>query len=167
MTYNVTQTASVSLDSLDDEVPPDAVEELLNVKIDHPVFLPTPLPATLDRIQSRPIRPVTVGILVEYWIHPDPQVPGYHRLRDPVGDGGDAEHPRAAAVLFRNLHRSHRRRKIRPRRHPIPDLVKVVFQIGLEVGDGLPVHPRRTLIALHLTKRLPDLPLRNLKRLRW
>jgi hypothetical protein len=157
----------VGLHSLDDEIPSDAVEELLDVKIDHPVPLPTPLPAAIHRIQGRPLRPVAIGILVEHRLHPNSQVPGHHGLRDPVGDGGDTEHPRAAAVLFRNLHRTHRRREVRPRRHPIPNLVEVALQIGLEVGNGLPIHPRRSLISPYLSKRLPDLPLRNLKRLFW
>jgi hypothetical protein len=56
----------VSFHGLDDEVPPDAIEELLDVEIDHPVLLPTPFPAALHRIQRRPSRPVSVGVLVEH-----------------------------------------------------------------------------------------------------
>src|SRR5207344_1069319 len=48
-------------------------------------------------------------------------------------------------MRLRNLNRPHRRRKVDPRRHPIPDLVQIVPQIGLE--------------------RLPDEPLRYVKRL--
>ena len=44
-------------------------------------------------------------------------------------------------------------------------LYRVVLQIGLEAGDGLTVHPWRALICLHLPEGLPDLPLRNIKRL--
>ena len=71
-----------------------------------------------------------------------------HRLRDPVGDGGHAENSRAPSVRLGYLHRHHRGREIGPRRHPVPDLVEVVPQIGLEVLEGLPVHPGGTLVGL-------------------
>ena len=67
-----------------------------------------------------------------------------HRLRHPVGDSRHPEMSRPAAALG-YLHRHHRGRKISPRRHPVPDLVEVVPQIGLEVGDGLPVHSRSAI----------------------
>jgi hypothetical protein len=44
----------VSLNRLDHESVIDAVEELLDVQIDHPVTLPAPIPAYPHRVQSRP-----------------------------------------------------------------------------------------------------------------
>ena len=68
-------------------------------------------------------------------------------------------------VRLRDLHRAHRRREVGPRRHPIPDLVQVALQILLEFLDRLPVHPGRALVRPDLLPRLPDIPLRDLKRL--
>ncbi len=84
-------------------------------------------------------------------------------LRHPVGDRGHAEYSRAPRRLG-YLHRHHRRRKVGPRRHPVPNLVKVVPQIGLELGQGLPVHPGGTLVGPYTPVRLPHQLLRYLKR---
>ena len=68
-------------------------------------------------------------------------------------------------MRLRYFHRPHRRRKVRPRRHPIPDPIKIVLQIGLEVLDGPPVHPGGTLVRLDALIRLPHQLLRYAKRL--
>ena len=85
---------------------------------------------------------------------PDP-VRG-HGLRDAVSDRRHPERPGAAPGLG-DLHRPHRRRQVTPRRHPVPDLVEVVLQPLLEGRDGLPVHPRRSLVVPHLLPGAPDL----------
>ena len=69
------------------------------------------------------------------------------------------------AVRLGDLHRPDRRRQVGPRAHPIPDLVEVVPQIGLELLQILPVHSRRALVGLDLPPRLPDHRLGNRKRL--
>src|ERR1700681_3763865 len=74
---------------------------------------------------------------------------------------------RPTAMGFRYLHSLHRRRKVGPRRQPIPDPVQIVLQILVELLESHPVHPRRTLIGLPLPIGLPYLPLRNIKRLTW
>ena len=71
-----------------------------------------------------------------------------HRLSDPVGHGGHTEDSRSPTVWLRYLHCPHRRRKVRPRGHPIPDLVQIALQISFEVLDRLPVHPGRALLRL-------------------
>ena len=93
------------------------------------------------------------------------QPAGYHRLGHSVRDRWHAKGSRPTAMRFRYLHRLHRRRKVRPRGHPIPDLVQVVLQILLEYLERHPVHTRRTLIGFNLPIGLPYLPLRNIKRL--
>src|SRR6478752_1258993 len=95
------------------------------------------------------------------------QPPSYHCLSDPVAHGGHTEDSRAAAMRFRYLHRTHRRREIGPRRHPIPDLVQIALEIRLERRQVHTVNPWCTLVRLDLLVCLPDLPLRNLKRFRW
>ena len=85
--------------------------------------------------------------------------PGRNRLSDPVGHGGHTEDSRARPVCLRDLHRAHRRREVRPRRHPIPDLAQVALQILLEVRDRLPVlYSGRSLIRPDFLPRLPDEP---------
>ncbi len=42
------------------------------------------------------------------------QLPGYDRLRDPVGHGRHPEHPGATTVRLLDLHRAHRRWEARP-----------------------------------------------------
>src|SRR6476661_7125208 len=62
------------------------------------------------------------------------------------------------------LHRTHRRRKVAPRRHPVPDLIQIVLQVGLKCPDRYFVHARRALVRLDLLPCLLDSPLRNLER---
>ena len=62
-------------------------------------------------------------------VRPSPPAPGHHRLRHPVRDRRHPQDSRPTAMRLRYLHRLHRRRKVGPRRHPIPDLVQVVLQI--------------------------------------
>ena len=89
----------------------------------------------------------------------------YHRLGHSVRDRRHTKGSRPTAMRFGYLHRQHRRRKVRPRGHPIPDLVQVVLQILVELLQRHPVHTRRTPIGFNLPIGLPHLPLRNIKRL--
>jgi site-specific DNA recombinase len=155
----------VGLHGLDHESVIDTVEELLNIQIDDPVGLPAPLPTCPDRVQSRPSWPVPVGIWMKDRFDLLLQPPGHHRLGDPVRNRRYAKGSHPTAMGFRYLHRLHRRRKVGPRRQPIPDPVQIVLQILVELLERHPVHPRRTLIGLHLPIGLPHLPLRNIKRL--
>src|SRR5215470_13004038 len=138
----------------------DAVEEFLDVQINHPVLVPAAPPARPHRIQRGPPRAITIGVGVEFWFHSFLQFHGHHRLRDSVRDGRHAEHPHPA-MRFRYLHRPHRGREVTPRRHPIPYLVEIIPQIRLEVFNRAPVHARRSLIGLDSLVCLPHEPLRN------
>src|SRR3954454_18379118 len=60
---------------------------------------------------------------------------------------------------------THRRRTVRARRHAVPDLVQIVLQVLLEVGDAASVHSRGALILLDLEPGIPDVPLGNIERL--
>src|SRR4051794_5398719 len=72
-------------------------------------------------------------------------------------------------MRLRDLHRFHRRRKIRARRHSIPDLIQIILQIRLELLDTHTVHPGTAPIGLYLPIGVPHFPLANLKRFsfRW
>src|SRR6185295_8700089 len=106
-----------------------------------------------------------VRVLMENGLRPRFQLQSDHRLSDSVSHRGNSQHSGTPAMRLRYLHRPHRRRKIGPRRHPIPDLVEVAPQILLEVLDRLPVHPGCTLVRLDALVRLPHQLLRYLKRL--
>jgi hypothetical protein len=155
----------VRRDHLEHELPRHGVEERPNVDVDHPVVFPAPSPTGRDRVQRRAPRPIAVGIRVEDRFDLRLQMPGHDRLRDPVRDRGHAEQPGTRAVRFRYLHRPHRGRKVGSRRHPVPDLVQVALEIGLELGEGLLVHPGCALILFDLLVGLPDVPLRDIERL--
>src|SRR5215470_14564356 len=62
-----------------------------------------------------------------------------------------------------DLDRTHRRRKIAARAHPVPDLVQVAPQIFLELRHGLPVHPGRAAVLLDPLERRYDQALRDVK----
>ena len=66
-----------------------AVEEFLDVQIDHPVGLPAAPAACIDRMQRRPPWPVAVGVRVEDRLDLRLQPPGRYSLGDPVCHGRD------------------------------------------------------------------------------
>jgi hypothetical protein len=68
-------------------------------------------------------------------------------------------------MRFRDSHTLYRRREITARRHPIPDLVQISFQILLEILDRAAINPGGTLIGFHLQIRLPHLLFRDVERL--
>src|SRR5262249_56062985 len=59
------------------------------------------------------------------------------------------------------LDRPDRRRKVTARRHPIPKLVKIVFQIFLKLRDRLFVDSCCSFIRFDPSIRLPNFTLRN------
>src|SRR6266536_2694692 len=109
----------VGLHRLDDKIMRNVVEKPGDVTIQHPRVCETTLPACGNRVQRRAARPIPIGARVEPRLHHLLQLPGYHRLGNPVRHGRHPEHPRPPAVRFWYLHRPHRRWEIRPRGHPI------------------------------------------------
>src|SRR4028119_2322035 len=85
---------------------------------------------------------------------PAPPPPGGRpRRAGPPSPLGDAPPP-------------HRRREVAPRGQPVPELVEVVGEAGLELRDRLSIHSGRPLVRLHLLEGFPDFPLRDVERLR-
>src|SRR5215813_789534 len=78
---------------------------------------------------------------------------------------GHAEQTNPFASRFRDLHRFHRRREVRARRHPVPDLVQIPVPVCLKLADRLLIDARRALVRLDSPVRFPDPPLGDLKRL--
>src|SRR5664280_2358101 len=75
------------------------------------------------------------------------------------------EHPDPITVQFRNRDGFHRRRKVAARGHPIPRHIQSVPQIGLELLDRAPIHPRPALVRPHFPERLYHRLLGDRKRL--
>src|SRR5918992_3740643 len=77
-------------DRLQNERVIERVEKRLQVQVQNPVVLPTPLPADPQRIMSRPSRPIPVGVRVKDRLHLGLQAQVGDRLGDPIRDGGHA-----------------------------------------------------------------------------
>ena len=93
------------------------------------------------------------------------QVQFGHRLSNPVGYGRNAQSP-LASVFLRYRHRAYWWRKVRSRRHAIPNLVEVVLQVLLEPLDRFSIDASRSLIRFDPFVRLPHDLLGNTERLR-
>ncbi len=100
---------------------------------------------------------------MEEGFHLGLQIHSSHRLCDPVGHSRHPKYSRSVPRFLRYLYRSHRRRKIRPRAHPVPELVQVVLQRLFELLEGLPVDSLGSVVGLDPAIRLPDHLLRDRK----
>jgi hypothetical protein len=87
-----------------------------------------------------------------------------HLLRNAVGHSRNAQLSLAPVFLW-YLHRPNRWRKVAARRHPIPDLVKILLQPLFKIFDRLLIDPCCSFILVHPLVRFPNLLLRNTKRL--
>jgi hypothetical protein len=83
-----------------------------------------------------------------------------HLLRNAIGHSRNAQLSFATVFLW-YLHRPDRWRKVAARRHPIPDLVKVLLQLLFKIFDRLIIDPGCSLILLHPLVRFPNLLLRK------
>jgi hypothetical protein len=81
-----------------------------------------------------------------------------------IGDSWNTQRPRTAPC-FRNIDPPHRRRKVAPRGHAIPELVEVARKVGLERCNRLSIYSSRSLVRLHTFEGFPDLPFGDLERL--
>src|SRR5215472_3183435 len=88
-----------------------------------------------------------------------------HGLRNPIRHSRDAQFSRASLCL-RNLDLLHRRREIRTRRHPVPQLVEILRQVLLEHRDCFVVDAGSTAVGLYLLICLPHCAFRNYIRFR-
>src|ERR1700730_14382737 len=68
-------------------------------------------------------------------------------------------------VFFGNGDGAHRWRKVASRTHPVPKLVEIVPQVGIELLDRLPIHTGRARIGFDRFVSLVHLLLCNIERL--
>ena len=156
------RTVRVFADRTHQQVYVDAIEEVLDVKIEHPCVAPASLPRLADRIERRFTGPVPIRVRVETRLHQWLKIPFGDRLGDSVGDRGDTQWPRPTLTL-RDLNPTHRWRMITARRQPVPELVEVVRKISLKVCNRLIVDACRSLVGSNPLVRFPYLPFRNVK----
>src|ERR671918_1840580 len=67
-------------------------------------------------------------------------------LRHSIGYSGHPQDP-FSATLFRNGDGAHWRRKVGTRTHPIPDLVEISRQVGIELLERLTIHTSRLSVG--------------------
>src|ERR1039457_4572483 len=92
------------------------------------------------------------------------QVPFDHGLGDTVRNSGNSQLPLPAPALV-DLHSLHGRWKVAAGRHPIPELVEIVFQIPVKLLDRLIVHTGSSPVRLYPFIRFPNPSFGNTPRL--
>src|SRR5882672_6011986 len=142
----------------------NGIKERFDVQINDPVSIPAALSRHPHSVECRLPGPIAVRVRMELRFHQRLQHHLHHGLCDAIADSWNAKRA-LAAVILRYLHEPHRRRKIRTRRHPIPDLIKVVLQVLLECRQRLAIHTGNTSVCLHPLVRFPNELLRNYIRL--
>lgn len=92
---------------------------------------------------------------MEDWLHQRLQHYLRHRLCHAICYCG---YPKRSQfpIPFGYLHQSYRRWKVTPRRHPIPDLIKVALEILLEHRQSFPIHPGGATVGFHQLPRRQD-----------
>ncbi|MDT4852325.1 hypothetical protein FQZ97_865520 [compost metagenome] len=143
----------------------DVIEGCLDIKLHHPVVSPAALTRDRHRLLRRSSRPVSVRVRMEDRVQLRLDEKLDHGLRDTVTDRGHSQLARASRCLG-NLYLLDRRREVRPRRHPIPQLVEILRQVPLEIGDGFIVDASSTAVGPDLLVGLPYRALRNVIRFR-
>ena len=124
-----------------DQVMRNGIKESFDVQIDDPVGVPAALPRHPHRVERRLAGSVAIRVGVEVRIHH-----GSSTIFTTVCATRSATvgmpRGRVPPLSFVNLDEPHGRRKVRARRHPIPDLVEVVLQVLLECRQRLAIHAR-------------------------
>lgn len=139
------------------------IEETPNIEINDPVSTPASLSGYSDRVERGLARTGTIRVDMEHRFHLRLQNHPSHGLRHAVRHGGYTQRalPTTSPSLG-NFDQPHRRWKVAPRRHPIPDLVQLAFQVLLEHRQGLPVHTGGPSIGPDMLVRIPDQLLGNI-----
>ena len=131
-----------------------AVKEGSDVKIEHPILLPTASTGHSQRLMGTSPRAIAVTVWMKDRLKPLLQPRRHRGLSYSVGRGWHPEHPDPSPMILRYLHRPHRRRHVAARAHPTPQLVEQVALVAFKVGDALTVHARRSTIGPDLLPRL-------------
>ena len=145
------------------EVPVDLIEEALDIKVKHPVMVPTSPSGHAQCLVRRFPWTISIGILVKSGFQDWFQVSFDNHLGDSVGDRWNAKRPGPSRISLRYVNATHGWRKVASGAHPIPDPIEVLTQVPFEILDRLPVNPSRPSVRLHLLVRFPHIAFRNTK----
>src|ERR1700704_4297448 len=104
----------MTTDRPEHQLPIDAIEVGFYVEIEHPVVAPTALTSLAHGVDRRFAGPVAIGVGMERRLQTRLQVATGNFLSDTVSDSWNAQRARTA-IHLRNIHASHRRRKVAPR----------------------------------------------------
>src|SRR6266851_3193594 len=146
------------------QLPIDTVEVSFNIEVEHPVVSPAALTGLAHRIDCRFAGSVAVGVRMKHRLQNRLQVTTDDFLGAAIGDSWNTQRPRTAPC-FRNIDPPHRRRKVAPRGHAIPEFVEVARKVGLERRNRLSIYSSRSLVRLHTFEGFPDFPFGDLERL--
>src|ERR1700723_502536 len=111
----------------------------------------------------QPAGTIPVGVIVKHRFQNWLQVSLHYRLGDAIRDRRNSERPRSSIPL-RYVNPAYRRREVTARRHPVPDSIKIITQILIEVCNRNAVNSRRPSVCLHPLVCFPYVTLRNTKR---
>ena len=100
-------------DRREQKLPIDAVEEALDVEIEHPVVAPAALTSLMHGVDRRFAGPVAIGVGMEHRLQDWLQVAAGDLLSDAVSDRRNTQRSRPT-IRFWNLDPTHRRRKVAP-----------------------------------------------------
>jgi len=101
------------MDCLEQKLPIDAVEEALDVEIEHPVVAPAALTSLMHGVDRRFAGPVAIRVGMKHRLHDRLQVASGDLLGDAISDRRNTQRSRPA-TRFWNLNPPHRRRKVAP-----------------------------------------------------
>ena len=155
----------VGLHRLDDEIMRNVVKEPGDIKSNTHGCVKHRCRHTATASSGERPRAIAIGTAVELRLHHLLQLHGHDRLRHSICHSRHPKQPHTTALRLRHFDKLHRRRKVRPRGHPIPSHVEPVPQLGLKLLDRAAIHPWPTLVLLHLPERFHDRLLRDRKRL--
>ena len=107
------RTVRMMTNCLEHQLPINAVEIGLYVDVEHPVVPPAALTSLTHGVDRRFAGPVAIGVGMEHRLQTRLQVATDNFLGDTVSNRWNAQRPRSA-IHLRNIHPSHRRRKVAP-----------------------------------------------------
>src|SRR5208282_658202 len=107
------RTVRMITNCLEHQLPINAVEIGFYVEVEHPVVAPAALPSLAHGVDRRSAGPVAIGVGVKHRLQMRLQVATNNFLGDTVSNRWNAQRARTT-ILLRNIHPSHRRRKIAP-----------------------------------------------------
>src|SRR3954469_5079242 len=137
----------VFLDSPRQERVVDVVEQAFDIELEYPILFPAALPRRSNGIERRFSGPITIGVWQECRVQVRLDDHLDNHLRHTIRYGWHSQDP-LPSILLRNGNSADRRWKVASRAHPVPDLVEVVSQVGIELLDRLSIHPGRPGIGL-------------------